>query len=213
MARNSVAVPSASETRFAVRSAFVAKDIGDDVRRLARPCDRHGDRRDDRSEVARSDDAGTLDEHLRRIGVKPVPPPKEGRWRVDGERAEPEPRGPEPGLEGEALARRQGQRFIYASDLLGTLRCRELASVGAKLAADYGLPHHVVAEGENVAGVYSQRLNVASFRFAMIDDGLGLSLVPWSPSLEREIGRHVTGVFKPAGGVGWSFAQKRGIGL
>ena len=116
-------------------------------------------------------------------------------------------------LAGEGLARRQGQRFLFANDLLNTLRQRELASVGAKLAAESGLPHHAAAEGEYVAGVYRQRLNLASGRFAMIDDGLGFSLVPWSPALERELGKHVSGVMSPNGGVYWSFSRKRAIGL
>ncbi len=116
-------------------------------------------------------------------------------------------------LVAEGLARRQGQRFIIAGDLLNTLRQRELASAGAKLAAESGLPHQIVAEGELVAGVYRQRLNLASGRFAMIDDGLGFSLVPWSPSLERELGKHVSGVMSPGGGIEWSFGRKRGIGL
>jgi len=94
-----------------------------------------------------------------------------------------------------------------------TLRQRELASVGAKLAAESGLPHHAATEGASVSGVYRQRLNLASGRFAMIDDGLGFSLVPWSPSLERELGKHVSGVTSPDGGVRWSFGPKRELGL
>ncbi len=116
-------------------------------------------------------------------------------------------------LAAEGLARRQGQRFEFAGDLLNTLRQTELACVGAKLAAESGLPHQIVAEGESIAGVYRQRLNLASGRFAMIDDGLGFSLVPWSPSLERELGKHVSGVMSPGGGIEWSFGRKRGIGL
>ena len=88
-------------------------------------------------------------------------------------------------LVAEGLARRQGQRLAFANDLLDTLRKRELSSVGAKLTTASGLPYHATAEGEFVAGVYRQRLNLASGRFAMIDDGFGFSLVPWSPSLER----------------------------
>ena len=116
-------------------------------------------------------------------------------------------------LVAEGLARRQGQRFVFASDLLGTLRQRELASVGAKLAVESGLPYHVPGEGNSVAGVYRRRLNLASGRFAMIDDGLGFSLVPWSPSLERQLGKNVSGIVMPGGGVDWSFARKRGVAL
>jgi len=116
-------------------------------------------------------------------------------------------------LVAEGLARRQGQRFVFATDLLNTLRQRELASAGAKIAADSGLPYYAAAEGESVAGVYRQRLNLVSGRFAIIDDGLGFSLVPWSPSMERELGKRVTGAVSPGGGLNWNFARRRGIAL
>jgi hypothetical protein len=47
----------------------------------------------------------------------------------------------------------------------------------------------------------------------MIDDGLGFSLVPWRPALEQHIGRHISGIAMPDGGVDWSFARKLGHGL
>jgi hypothetical protein len=47
----------------------------------------------------------------------------------------------------------------------------------------------------------------------MIDDGLGFQLVPWSPSLEKQIGRHVSGDARDDGGVDWDFGRKRGLGL
>ena len=49
-------------------------------------------------------------------------------------------------------------------------------------------------------------------RFAMIDNGLGFQLVPWIPSLERELGRQVNGISGP-GGVEWSFARKPDLSL
>ena len=64
-----------------------------------------------------------------------------------------------------------------------------------------------------MSGIYRQRLNLASGRFAMIDDGLGFSLVPWSPSLEKRLGQQVGGVALPGGGVDWVFGRKRGIGI
>ncbi|WP_292532922.1 VirD2 family relaxase/mobilization nuclease [Methylocystis sp.] len=116
-------------------------------------------------------------------------------------------------LVAEGLARRQGQRLIFARDLLDTLRARELDEAATRLASETGLPRHAVAEGESVAGVYRQRLTLATGRYAMIDDGLGFSLVPWSPSLERELGKHVSGVMSPGGRVEWSLGRKRGIGI
>ena len=86
------------------------------------------------------------------------------------------------------LARRQGQRVIFARDLLNTLRRRELDEAAAKLSAETGLAHRPSAEGEHVSGVYRQRVTLASGRFAMIDDGMGFQLVPWRPALEQQLG-------------------------
>jgi hypothetical protein len=48
-------------------------------------------------------------------------------------------------------------------------------------------------------------------RFAVIDEGLGFALVPWTPEIDRHLGRHVTGVAQENGGVEWSFGRKRGL--
>lgn len=115
-------------------------------------------------------------------------------------------------LVGQGLAERQGRRIIFARNLIETLRRRELDAAANKLAAETGLPHRPAAKGEFVAGAYRQRLTLASGRFAMIDDGLGFQLVPWSPSLEKQVGRHVSGVARSDGGVDWSSARKRALG-
>ncbi|WP_285295604.1 relaxase/mobilization nuclease domain-containing protein [Aureimonas altamirensis] len=116
-------------------------------------------------------------------------------------------------LVGEGLAERQGQRVIFSRNLIDTLRRRELEAVADKLATETGQPFKPAANGEYVAGAYRQRLALASGRFAMIDDGLGFQLVPWSPSLEKQLGKHVSGVARSDGGVDWSFGRKRGLGL
>jgi type IV secretory pathway VirD2 relaxase len=111
------------------------------------------------------------------------------------------------------LARRQGQRAVFARDLINTLRRRELDEVTAKLSAETGLAHHPSAEGEHVSGIYRQRITLASGRFAVIDDGMGFQLVPWRPALEQQLGQWVTGVMAPGGSVDWNFGRKRGIGI
>jgi hypothetical protein len=113
----------------------------------------------------------------------------------------------------EGLARRQGQRVIFARDLLDTLRGRELTEAASKLAAESGLAHRPSAEGEHVSGIYRQRVTLSSGRFAMIDDGMGFQLVPWRPALEQQLGKQIAGVMSPGGGVDWNFGRKRGLGL
>ncbi|SEP50285.1 Type IV secretory pathway, VirD2 components (relaxase) [Rhodospirillales bacterium URHD0017] len=113
----------------------------------------------------------------------------------------------------EGLARRQGQRVVFARDLLNTLKQQELNEVSARLAAETGLVHRPSAEGEHVAGIYRQRVSLFSGRFAIIDDGLGFQLVAWRPALERHLGRQVGGAMSPGGTVDWSFGPKRGLSV
>jgi type IV secretory pathway VirD2 relaxase len=118
----------------------------------------------------------------------------------------------------QGLAERQGQRIVFSRNLIDTLRGRELEALGAKLAGETGQPFNRAGSGEYVAGTYRQRLTLASGRFALIDTmsgdaGLGFQLVPWTPSLEKQLGRHVSGVARGDGGIDWSFGRKRGLGL
>ncbi|TQX89476.1 DUF3363 domain-containing protein [Rhizobium sp. rho-13.1] len=116
-------------------------------------------------------------------------------------------------LIGQGLAERQSRGVSFNRNLIETLRRRELDAVGAKLAAESGRQFNKAGTGEYVAGAYQRRIALASGRFAMIDDGLGFQLVPWSPSLEKQLGRHVSGLARSDGGIDWSFGRKRGLGL
>jgi type IV secretory pathway VirD2 relaxase len=111
------------------------------------------------------------------------------------------------------MAERQGQRVVFARDLINTLRRQELEGVASNLSAATGLAHRPSAEGEHVSGIYRQRVTLSSGRFAMIDDGMGFQLVPWRPALEQQVGKHVAGVMSPSGGVDWNFGRKRGLGM
>lgn len=113
----------------------------------------------------------------------------------------------------QGLGERHGQRTTFTRNLIDTLRRRELEALGEKLSAETGQPFNRARGGEYVTGSYRQRFTLASGRFAMIDDGLGFQLVPWTPSLEKHLGRHVSGIARDDGGIDWSFARKRSLGL
>ncbi|SMG52999.1 relaxase/mobilization nuclease domain-containing protein [Paracoccus sp. J56] len=113
----------------------------------------------------------------------------------------------------EGLAERQGSRVVFARRLLDRLRDREVGDLAEKIAAETGMSYDRATGGDTVAGTYRRRFALASGRFAMIDDGLGFKLVPWTPSLERHLGQHVAGVARSDGGVDWSFGRRRGLGL
>jgi type IV secretory pathway VirD2 relaxase len=104
-------------------------------------------------------------------------------------------------------------RIQAPKDLLARLEAAEVNRVGQKLAADRGVPFTPSKPGEYVAGALTGSVSLASGRFAMIEDGLGFQLVPWQPVLEKQIGKHISGVARDDGGIEWSFGRKRGLGL
>ncbi len=116
-------------------------------------------------------------------------------------------------LVAEGLAKRQGDGVTFTRNLVDTLRRRELEAVGEKLASQTGQAFGKPGTGDYVAGTVRQRIALASGRFAMVSDGLGFQLVPWSPSLDRKRGQHVSGVARGDGGVDWSFGRKRDLGI
>jgi hypothetical protein len=109
----------------------------------------------------------------------------------------------------EGLAQRRGQRVILMRDLLATLRGRDLEAAAKSISAETGLAHHAAREDEPVTGVYRRSVVLASGRFALLDDGMGFSLVPWRPVIEPRLGQQMTAVVR-GGGVSWTFGRSRG---
>jgi len=103
-------------------------------------------------------------------------------------------------------------------DLLSRLERAEMTRVGRAIAAERGLTFQQAKTGECVSGKLIGSTQLASGRFAMIesfsgDGGLGFSLVPWQPVLDKRIGQHITGTVHDGGGIEWSLGRKRGLGL
>ncbi|MBS0292397.1 MAG: relaxase/mobilization nuclease and DUF3363 domain-containing protein, partial [Proteobacteria bacterium] len=112
----------------------------------------------------------------------------------------------------QGLAERRGQRVILARNLLGTLRNRELAQAAKDIATETGLEHRPVADGQLVAGTYRRSVMLASGRYAMLDDGMGFSLVPWKPVIEQKLGQLVSAVMYGTS-VNWQLARQRSIAV
>lgn len=112
----------------------------------------------------------------------------------------------------QGLAERRGQRLVVARNLLATLRGRELAKVGQGIAAQTGMEHRPVAEGQRVAGIYRRSVMLASGRYAMLDDGRGFSLVPWKPAIESRLGHYMVAVVRGSG-VSWTWGRQLGAGI
>jgi hypothetical protein len=105
----------------------------------------------------------------------------------------------------------QGQLRIK-TDLIGTLTHQEVEHIGRQLAAERGSAFQPIREGQAVRGKLLGSAQLASGRFAMIDNRLGFSLVPWRPVLEKEIGRQVMGVMR-GGDISWQLGRAIGLGM
>ena len=113
----------------------------------------------------------------------------------------------------EGLARHQGSQVVFARDLLATLRERELSATVTAIAGKTGLEHRPIAEGEPVSGLYRRRVDLASGRYALIEDGQQFVLVPWRPIIERHLGREVSGLVRAGGAIDWTIGHGRGMGI
>jgi type IV secretory pathway VirD2 relaxase len=100
-----------------------------------------------------------------------------------------------------------------SKNLIANLERTEVTRVGKIMAAERGLRFTTAKTGEYVSGTLIGSTQLASGRFAMIDDGTGFQLVPWQPVLDKRIGQHISGIMRNAGGIEWSFGRKRGLGL
>jgi type IV secretory pathway VirD2 relaxase len=106
----------------------------------------------------------------------------------------------------QGLTSRRGERFILDRNFLITLRDREIDEAAKRVAAETGLVHRSLADSDRVAGVYRRSVLLASGRFAMIDDGLGFSLVPWRPVIEKRLGQNVAAILH-GNDVSWQFGR------
>jgi len=104
-------------------------------------------------------------------------------------------------------------RIRVSKDIVANLERTEVTRVGKAMAAERGLTFTAAKTGEYVSGTLVGSTQLASGRFAMIDNGIGFQLVPWQSVLDKRIGQHITGTVRAAGGIEWSFGRNRGLGI
>jgi len=112
----------------------------------------------------------------------------------------------------QGLAERRGRRFALARDLLSTLRDRELAVAAKSLQDQTGRSYRRLKDGERASGTYRRSIQLASGRFAMLDDGVGFALLPWRPVIEQHLGQQVSAVSRGQS-VTWQLGRQRGISV
>ncbi len=100
----------------------------------------------------------------------------------------------------------------YRRDLLTTLERRELARAGGELATTRAVPFRMPAPGDAIRGTYREAMQLASGRYALVENAQEFTLVPWRPVIERSLGREVVGLVTD-GGISWQIGRDRGLGI
>ncbi|NBQ41261.1 MAG: DUF3363 domain-containing protein [Mycobacteriaceae bacterium] len=112
----------------------------------------------------------------------------------------------------QGLAKWRDQRAVLVNDLLATLREQDLAAAGRALEGETGHNYRPVQANSRVDGLYRQSIQLASGRFAVLDDGVGFSLVPWRPVIEQRLGQHLS-VVMTGGSSTWLLGRQRDPGI
>jgi type IV secretory pathway VirD2 relaxase len=110
------------------------------------------------------------------------------------------------------FAQRQGQRIVLMRNLLTTLQSREVEATANEIQTHTGLTFRAAEDGGRVSGTYRRSIQLISGRFAMLDDGLGFTLVPWRPVIENRLGQSLTAVIR-GHSVSWEWGRERGLSL
>lgn len=111
--------------------------------------------------------------------------------------------------QGDATRQQDGRAF-YRRNLLATLRDREVACVGAEIAASKSLPFRAAMDGETVRGKFTGTVQLSSGRFVIVEKAHEFTLVPWLPVIDHQLGREVGGVMQ-GDSVSWHLGRQRGI--
>jgi hypothetical protein len=97
------------------------------------------------------------------------------------------------------------------TNLIATLQQQEVERAGRQLAAQ-GIAFAAVEEGQTVRGKLLGSTQLASGRFATIDNGLGFSLVLWRPVLGNKIDCEVMGMMRGED-ISCQFSRTRTLGI
>lgn len=80
--------------------------------------------------------------------------------------------------------------------------------MAGQLSGDLGLGYVETHTGDRMEGVYRRPVELASGRFAVIENSRDFTLMPWRPVLERHLGKQVSGIVRGDGDFSRRFAGR-----
>jgi type IV secretory pathway VirD2 relaxase len=111
-------------------------------------------------------------------------------------------------LEQDLAVERDGEVRV-AANMLEQLRRRELLRIADRLSNELGRDFAEARVGERIEGVVRRPVEMVSGRHVLIERAHDFTLVPWKRTLERQIGKPVSGIVREAG-ISWAVGRERG---
>ena len=103
-------------------------------------------------------------------------------------------------------------RVNYSDGMVEALTRREIRAAAGQLSKELGLDFTEPQEGARVEGTFRQTVNLASGKYALVENSKEFILVPWRPVLEDHIGKPVSGIYRDDG-TSWDIGRNKGLGI
>ena len=114
----------------------------------------------------------------------------------------------------------QRQKFLLSQKLIlrssgvtqGTLDALEkldLDAAGKALSDEFGKPYMSAPQSGRISGVYRKAVQRPSGKYAVIEKSKEFTLVPWRETMDRNLGKSISGVMKGQT-ISWTLTKARG---
>ena len=119
------------------------------------------------------------------------------------------------------VAKAQRERFLLSKGLirkeksvtektLKSLEQLDLTHAGKSLSRDYDKPYRPASSTGKLSGIYRKAIERPSGKYAVIEKSKEFTLVPWRETMDRNLGKSVTGIIKGQT-ISWTLNRGRGI--
>ena len=113
----------------------------------------------------------------------------------------------------QGLATQNNNKTVsYEKGYVQTLINREVGTEAAKITEKIGKTYRALDQGMKVEGVFTDKIELMSGPYAVVQSQRAFYLVPWRSVMEQERGRRLTGTMRGKS-VNWQFRRSRSLGM
>lgn len=109
-------------------------------------------------------------------------------------------------------ARNNNKTVSYEKGYVQSLIDREVGTEAAKMAEQTGKTYRALEQGMKVEGIFTDKIELMSGPYAVVQSQRAFYLVPWRSVMEQERGRRLTGTMRGKS-VSWQFGRSMSRGI